>query len=623
MTHDASDTFDTISLTSTVSSERKDQYDIDKVLAEREVDGSKELLVAWLGYPMQYHTWEPRENFNSEDTFDDWRDTQMRISRGLEKPFDIRKWTMEKAALHKETRLRRKRRNRKRRAAGWQVPDSSSASSSAEEEAFENDLGEDSIRILRQQTSPIEGAYLPWTDTETRTLEASLKQTRGPVTMEKILELYGAEGKENQILKDRKVSDLRAKILEMKMEFVDIGRKPPDYLDVDFADQSRQHEDDSPLAEMSAANKNEAAGKDSPSTPNQASEVNAQPKGYKGTASLVVRKVLTATKNARLGKVGSGPARQPVSKPKNAYADGRRTLADSDIAARWNAMPRIPKRKSGETPQPPKFYKSLSQQNNAFKRYNTERTPDVAQLVFVDPKTGKAPISNTVGQSTTPKVNQDISDGNEGDETTSFNAVNDKVNDIQQSESRQPSPEANAEQAVHIPPNCPKGPRRASAYDSWRPDYDQITSNRYQASSTDAPFSSSLIPQSPTDNLYNSLPKSIISAQRIETTTSAGSSSFSLMGNPTDQEKGAMLRIHQTNHVIGNMLIGHNHKDLGRVKFCGLARNEQRLLLGIKEPDLRLNFKFTKLCTAVEYNAYFHQPEEVSQFPGLRAFDQR
>lgn len=49
-----------------------DVYDVERILAEKTIDGSKHYLVKWSGYSDAECTWEPPQNFNNDNTLPDW-----------------------------------------------------------------------------------------------------------------------------------------------------------------------------------------------------------------------------------------------------------------------------------------------------------------------------------------------------------------------------------------------------------------------------------------------------------------------------------------------------------------------------------------------------------------------
>ena len=252
---------DSISLTSTLSSVKTEDYDVECILAERrKSNGVLQYLTAWKGYPETSHSWEPRQNFNAVDPLNNWKITKMQIAKGLKKPFNVKAWGKRCRTIQKETFLRKERRrvkrdrlrmqdekasalgrqgadmvgsdtgpapkpsNRriKRRSVHQDLPPSSSASASSSSST------EDSDRplISRQES----GIFTPkWTQAETITLEEGLRKLNGPCWKE-LLNLYGSGGTINQVLKEKTRSDLYDKAKSVHQEFVDSGREPPEYL---------------------------------------------------------------------------------------------------------------------------------------------------------------------------------------------------------------------------------------------------------------------------------------------------------------------------------------------------------------------------------------------------------
>ena len=696
---------DTLSLTSTAVSEQQEQYVIDRILAEREVDGEQQWLVAWEGYPLDRHSWEPRDMFMSEQTFDDWRTAQMRTTRGLESAFDVAKWEKDRAAIQEETRLRKKRRNEKRRAAGWQMPEPSSPVEQSDNSEPHSSKPEIKQQNLKQRAPDAKAdAHLPWTDDETRALETGLRRVGGPF-MDRILGLYGIHGKENQVLENRKVLDLQAKAFQMKMEFVGLNREPPDYLKAvdsrrrshapdhsklrsrrqdDQGLQSKQTELDQSQNPMkpikSAANQqSENSGNRLPSRSHstQQSPTGNQPllKTYTGTARPAATVALKHRKEIQWGKVGSGPARLPLVKPKPPGLSRRKSVVAADVAAKWDAMPPVRKRKTDtgaiitgdksiEQAKPFRFYKNLSHQHNATKLSNSERAPNVDQLIFIDPKTGKAPKGLKSTPSTPSKITTvpakrpfqlyqeqleteqvkktAISQTSKQDQTVlveNSQGVEDstlKVNDagrpendslqndlayddaIVQGSLRDLPLESGAVVSVplssSLPPSARTAPHESSAYGPWQPP------NEHARSPDRTPFMSHyLLSADPTTEGAMHSRFQPAPTTRVSVNTATSPTSFSITGNPTPQDRLDLFKIYQINHVIGNILTGSNRKDLGKVKFCGLTREQQRLLLGIRSPEGRLGFHFTKICTAMEYEGYFHRVEEVSAYVTVHA----
>ena len=260
---DPDDSDDSVSLTSTGSSEKVVDYEVECILAERRnPNGVVEYLTAWKNYPETSHSWEPRQNFNDVDTFNEWRTTRMRVAKGLEKPFDVKAWEKRCKTILRETGLRRERRRAqklrlirqgklasalgrqeadiegldlapapkpsnkriKRRSVHHDSPPSSSAS------VYSSSSTEDSDRpLISRQESEIVTPNSKWTETETIALEEGLRKLKGPFWTE-LLSLYGQGGKINQVLSEKTRSDLYDKTKSVYQEFLDSGREPPEYL---------------------------------------------------------------------------------------------------------------------------------------------------------------------------------------------------------------------------------------------------------------------------------------------------------------------------------------------------------------------------------------------------------
>ena len=252
---------DSVSLTSTVSSEKVGDYEVERILAERRNNGAVEYLTAWKNYQETSHSWEPKQNFNTTDTFNDWDITKIQVAKGLERPFDVKAWEKRCKTIIRETCLRRERRrvkklrlimedeldsglgrqeadiegldpgpapklsnkSIKRKSVHYDSPPSSSASISSSSSTEDSDRP-----LVSRQKAEIFTPNAKWTEAETIALEEGLRR-KGPYWNE-ILILYGRGGTINQVLREKTRSDLYEKAKSLHQEFVDSGREPPEYL---------------------------------------------------------------------------------------------------------------------------------------------------------------------------------------------------------------------------------------------------------------------------------------------------------------------------------------------------------------------------------------------------------
>lgn len=260
---------DSISFTSTIASVKEEFYEVECILAERKSKGVIEYLTAWKGYPETAHDWIPRSNFQEDDVFDQWDDTQKRVADGLERPFGIKAWRRRCKAIKLETERRKERRRAKRlrlsmsndRASGRRVQDGNmqtSGSDSAPKRADKrikrrsvhqdsppsssasapiSSSSEDSDRpLVSRQESETFTPNSKWTQAETIAFEEGLRTVKGPRWRE-ILSLYGPNGTINQVLKQKNSGDLYDKAKLLRQEFIDSGREPPEYLEP-FSEQA-------------------------------------------------------------------------------------------------------------------------------------------------------------------------------------------------------------------------------------------------------------------------------------------------------------------------------------------------------------------------------------------------
>ena len=110
-----SDSEDSISVTSSIESELRDRYALERILAEQVgQDGSPQYLAKWEGYPIERSTWEIEANFDPE-TLEEWRAKKARELAGLDRPYDIEEHYRKIDEFEAAKAERKERRKKKRR----------------------------------------------------------------------------------------------------------------------------------------------------------------------------------------------------------------------------------------------------------------------------------------------------------------------------------------------------------------------------------------------------------------------------------------------------------------------------------------------------------------------------
>ena len=121
---DSSSDFEGITLDSTEVSEQDSdkEYEVEKILAQKLVDGLDRFLVKWKGYPISRSTWEPQTSFNDPGTIKEWKRTAARQREKLEEQFDWEEWDQKRDEELRSAYERRRKRATLRKRQGWTRP---------------------------------------------------------------------------------------------------------------------------------------------------------------------------------------------------------------------------------------------------------------------------------------------------------------------------------------------------------------------------------------------------------------------------------------------------------------------------------------------------------------------
>ncbi|KAI4168653.1 MAG: hypothetical protein LQ343_006234 [Gyalolechia ehrenbergii] len=227
----ASSDDETVSLTSTVISEKKLIYPLEAVLCERrkKKEGITSYLVKWEGYPDIECTWELEEHFQDAQTLVDWKDQKMKISRGLVEPFDVDGWKRKVKQAKAATAKRRARRRKKKIELGLPVADPAVE----EEEPSSTDPSDDDYDYYDGNPAESSDSDIPlfspisvWTAKEESALLEGLNRLKA-LDWEKLLRMYGPSGIINEDLKEKTENDMRRKAVSLRKDFEASGREFP------------------------------------------------------------------------------------------------------------------------------------------------------------------------------------------------------------------------------------------------------------------------------------------------------------------------------------------------------------------------------------------------------------
>ncbi|KAI9647203.1 hypothetical protein NHQ30_003586 [Ciborinia camelliae] len=104
------------------------EYTVERILAQKSLDGQQLYLIRWDGFPEEACSWEPRKNILHKAIIDAWKARRIRESQGLDVPYDVGKLeTLKKTAEDSKARRHRLRREKRKRQGIAMSPDESDA----------------------------------------------------------------------------------------------------------------------------------------------------------------------------------------------------------------------------------------------------------------------------------------------------------------------------------------------------------------------------------------------------------------------------------------------------------------------------------------------------------------
>ena len=365
------------------------------------------------------------------------------------------------------------------------------------------------------------------------------------------------------------------------------------------------------------------------------------PIAWSGTARAPMA---PAPKPPRPEAAGSGSTRTSSLKlkPKLGQTEPKKPSVTSDITAAWNAEPKRRKSNNWATSnadsvhgQDGKRNYKLAVQNRIHKSRREGRAPDPNALIFIDPKTGKAPttlaapsptamVSRTplqlyqeelaareaeerqakeveeamlvdISEPDRPKEGKDIINGQKvGEQGVSemdrllidvtTPAPRPEAGGITDGPPHMDSPNVPPSASSHpgIPPDTPKGPRM---------DKDRVATVSLQDYLGRSASSTKLFTNASINSHRPSSPDDL--------------SRFTLRGLPSQEQKDELFKKADSNLVIGNIKHGQDDDEGIHVKLVGFTFEIKKLILTIKSYPRTVDFCFEHVCLASEYQAYF------------------
>lgn len=544
-----------------------------------------------------------------------------------------------------------------------------------------------------------------WTDQERRALEAGMIRANGP-DWNKILLWFGPDGSINSDLKYKDKSDLQKMALKIKREFISAEREPPDWLgsvcDYKLKKANRRAQVVRPptgsARQVSRLPKETLRGSESTMTREVSMRSSTPPiprtsAGYRGTAQSKPIVSKSNSESRRSSNVDNSETRKSASKAPVSRIDQSAGTRKPDVANAVNTSSTAthPVRNSMAPqaghlvpkPQPffvnkpvphratalrgggghsdvrvrKAFYKTPGSLWHENKRRRIEPTPNLDNLVFLDPKTGRNP--RRLSQYSRPnQAPDDLSQVRNREERQQQQQQQPLEIETDRQQNQQvavpicdvprlppneyldPSrdtieeslflPESNGSSTVGSPtkPSNTEGvasPKTMAFSPSLGTDvvkHGQIVSKITRS----LPFESNVHPSNESRALpfdtESSKVQSISSliatgAGRQLTTPSVGgpfgadgrnqmSPPFRLSDRPSDFAKRKLFQYRVRQFLVkGELKLGDQGSDLAAVRLQEFDRPLQQRLLTIKKSYTECHYDLRRRCTAIEYQSLF------------------
>lgn len=381
------------------------------------------------------------------------------------------------------------------------------------------------------------------------------------------------------------------------------------------------------------------------------------------------------TRQVQMGSSGRGPARLGLSKRKPSTSTSKKVrVSGAAILGNWNKAVKGRQSRAFQPGVSTKPAQKFSIRRKYQKATRHEPAPNIDKLTFVDLKHGGVAKLSSL---TTPKINpptktpfqliqerlkadadvrpqiarMDKSSREPNLDTDNHQKVSLDLNIEQTTNSDVPDSDLlQNDQALASPLEVPTDPARKPQKQSLSTTQDHHEQKSTSTQALPSPKftedvgpseavprpDTSVIPRAPrnkrghssTDGISSTLAQSQDQSgkgtslsrlnPRLQTapTVPYGSTTPAQKNLATPAQKN-IINSGTENDVLGTILIGLDHKDLGDLRFRGLDRHAKQLFLTIKVPPRQMHINCTHICTIGEYQEFFRGVSDVSSFRDL------
>ena len=572
-------------------------------------------LVKWEGYDEYRNTWEPEENFQSSDILKNWREKKMRITRGLDKPFDVKAWEKRVHQIMEEIAARKRRRRLKKRSLGILLE---SSSSSSDVDTSDSDaplmpltpkrgsLVTMTVDFRKDETGPSRQQSLQlkvWTDQERRALEAGVVKVGGPHWND-ILALYGSNGTVNQDLSRMNGHDLKKMVYEMRNEFLDVGQDPPSWLAEMTSRklEGQQSAEKTTRSSKSSSNEKDSGGLGLRSGSKEKSRSTSGSTSRRTSPTKAGSSYMGAARHDNTKSTRSSTSLDPsgfnfssLFEQTSAKAGGPADpLEQQGASKRYEGTARQRPEPPNRTSTTGKTLRQVGARGAGPARLKPPEAKPLHRLRKSRQKAREGP-TESIDCNESPKLFKNL-------------ATQNRI-----SKRRRNEPAPNPDSLALIDPRTGKTPKTLPPSPMMMSDDATVTRESFYNKQPVRPQenahdSGSMVPARPIDvtNVIPNPPSTVASTTQMEQVSTKTLHSITFMRESTHSSKIDLFRRRVDScHVNGHLKVGAQNSKLYNVRLQGLDRTLQQLLLTVKSSRLDVHFELKKTCLAAEYQKFF------------------